>query len=91
MRRVIKDALISIGALLLLLVALVSIDGRVRERFADMLTAPPSSVEIAGFGNQVGRFSAVVYAAARDQSVEHAPLVILGAVAAVLVLFMLRT
>ena len=34
MRRVVSDALISIGAVLLLLVALVSIDDRVRERVA---------------------------------------------------------
>jgi hypothetical protein len=91
MRRVISDGLISLGALALLLIALVSIDGKLRERVTDVLTSPPGSVEIAGFGDQVARVSAVVYLSARDQSVEHAPLVIFGAVATVLVLFMLRT
>ena len=91
MRRVINDALISLGALVLLLVALVSIDDRVRERVTAMLSTPPSSAEIAGAGAQAGQISTLVYKAARDQSVEHAPMVIFGVAATVLVLFMLRT
>jgi hypothetical protein len=91
MRRVIRDGLISFGALVLLLVALVSIDGKVRERVADLLTTPPSSAEIAGYGDRMGRFSAVMFDAVRDQSVEHAPLTIFAVAATVLVLFMLRT
>ena len=64
---------------------------RVRERVTDLLTSPPSSAEIAGVGAQVAQGVDVVYKAARDQSVEHAPLVIFGVAATVLVLFMLRT
>jgi hypothetical protein len=91
MRRVISDGLISMGALVVLLVALVSIDDRVRERVADILRTPPSSAEIAGTGAQVGQLSSAVFDAARDQSVEHAPMVIFGVAATVLVVFMLRT
>ena len=91
MRRVVSDALVSCGAVVLLIVALVSIDDRVRDRVTKILHAPPSSVEIAGAGAQVAQISNVVFKAARDQSVEHAPLVIFGVAAAVLVLFMLRT
>jgi hypothetical protein len=91
MRRAISDALISLGAVLLLLAALVSIDDRVRERVAGLVTSPPSSAEIAGVGAQIQNVSTVMYKAARDQSVEHAPLVIFGVAAVVLVLFMLRT
>ena len=91
MRRVISDGLISFGALLLLLIGLVSIDDRVRERVTDILRTPPSSAQIAGAGTQVGQITSVVYKAARDQSVEHAPMVIFGVAATVLVLFMLRT
>jgi hypothetical protein len=91
MRRVINDALISLGALVLLLVALVSIDDRVRERVTAMVRTPPSSAEIAGAGAQAGQISTVVYKAARDQSLEHAPMVIFGVAATVLVFFMLRT
>lgn len=91
MPRVVSDALISMGALVLLLVALVSIDDRVREHVANTLRTPPSSAEIVGVGARVEHVSTVVMKAARDQSVEHAPLVIFAVVAAVLVLFMLRT
>lgn len=91
MRRVISDALISIGAVLLLLVALVSIDDRVRERVEGLLTTPPSSSEIAGVGAEIENVTTLMYKAARDQSVEHAPMVIFAVAATVLVLFMLRT
>ena len=91
MRRVIKDALISMGAVLLLIVALVSIDDRVRERVTDILGRPPSSAEISGTGAKVAQVSSVVFKAVRYQSVEHAPMVIFSVASAVLVLFMLRT
>ena len=52
---------------------------------------PPNSSEIAGVGAQIQNVSTVVYKAARDHSVEHAPMVIFGVAAVVLVGFMLRT
>lgn len=91
MRRAFKDALISVGAVVLLVVALVSIDDRVRDRVTEILRKPPSSAEIAGTGAQAVLISNVVFKAARDQSVAHAPMVIFGVAATVLVLFMLRT
>jgi hypothetical protein len=91
MRRVVSDALISLGAVLLLLVALVSIDERVRERVERLVTTPPSSSEIVGVGAEIENVSTLVYKAARDQSVEHAPMVIFAVAAVVLVGFMLRT
>ena len=91
MRRASSDALISLGALVLLLIALVSIDDRIRERVERLLTAPPSSAEIVGVGNDIENVSSVMFRAARSQSVEHAPLVIFGVAAGILVLFMLRT
>ena len=91
MRRVLKDALISVGAVVVLVVALVSIDDRVRERVTDILSTPPSSAEIASTGAQAAQISNVVYKAARDQSVEHAPMVTFSVAAVVLLLFMSRT
>jgi hypothetical protein len=91
MPRVMSDALISMGALVLLLASLVSIDERVREHVTNMLTTPPSSAEIVGAGVRIEQVSALVLKAARDQSVEHAPMVIFAVVATVLVLIMLRT
>jgi hypothetical protein len=91
MRRAVSDALISMGALAVLLLALVSVDDRVRERITNMLAAPPSSAQIVGAGETIREVSAIVVSAARDQSIEHAPLMIFAAAATVLVLFMVRT
>ena len=91
MRRVLSDALISLGAVLLLLVALVSIDERVRERVERMVTTVPSSSQIGGVGADIENMSTLMYKAVRDQSVEHAPLVIFAVASGVLVLFMVRT
>jgi hypothetical protein len=90
-RRVISDSLISLGALVLLLIGLLTIDERVRERVTAMLTTRPSSAEIAGVGTQIETVGNVLFDAARDQSVEHAPLVIFSVASTVLVLFLVRT
>jgi hypothetical protein len=90
MRRPLGDALLSIGALAMLLLALVAFDGRVREQVSLRLSARPA-VELAAAGEQVRDMATVVFEAARDQSIEHAPLMIFALAATVLVLFMLRT
>ena len=89
MRRVLGDALISAGAMLILLLVLVSVDDRVRERVSALAT--PSRSELVNAGTVVSEVSAVVVRAARDQSVEHAPMMIFAVAATVLVLCMLRT
>lgn len=89
MRRVLGDALISAGAMLILLLVLVSVDDRVRERVSALAT--PSRSELVSAGTMVGEVLAVVVRAARDQSVEHAPMMIFAVAATVLVLCMLRT
>lgn len=70
-----------------LLIGLVAVDGRVRERFAAAATVDAASA----WTTRVGDLGSVVLETARDQSIEHAPLLIFTAAAAVLVLFMLRT
>jgi len=89
MRRVLGDALISAGAVLILLLVLVSVDDRVRERVSALAT--PSRSELVSAGTQLGDVSRVVFEAARDQSIEHAPMMIFAVAATVLVLCMLRT
>jgi hypothetical protein len=89
MRRVLGDALISAGTVLVLLVVLVSIDERVRDRVSALAT--PSRSGIVSVGTQVSDVSRAVFDAARYQSVEHAPMMIFAVAATVLVLFMLRT
>ena len=89
MSRVVKDALISGSALIVLLIGLVSIDNRVRMRVeaavhgdlsSDVRTATSMANDVAG----------IILVAARDQSVENAPMVVFVFAATVLVLGMLR-
>lgn len=84
------ETTISLFGLVVLLVALVSMDDRVRERVANMAMTSNSS-ELANAGKQVTSLVSVLFDAVKDQSVAHAPLVIFGAAAVVLVLFMVRT
>ena len=90
MRRVFGDAVISVGAVLVLLITLVSIDPRVREQLSPMWQAPGASA-VTSLSNQVRDVSMVVISAARDQGIANAPLMIFALAATVLVLFMLRT
>ena len=90
MRRAFGEALMSAGVLTILLLVLAAVDDRVREQISLRLAARPS-VELAGAGERVRDLTTVIIDAARDQSIEHAPLVIFVLAAAVLVMFMLRT
>jgi hypothetical protein len=87
MRRGMGEALISIGALAILMVALVSIDPRVRDhvlRAASEPSVSDTSARISSLGSDL-------LVAARDQTVAHAPLAIFVAAGVVLFLFMVRT
>ena len=90
MRRVIGDALISIAALLILLVALVSIDDQVRDRVSGIVRGETATTELAGVRSQVGQAASIIFVAAKDQSIEHAPLVIFAVAGTALLLAMLR-
>ena len=91
MRRAFGDGIISAAALLFLLIMLVSIDDRVRDRVAGLIGTTPNSSELVSTGKEIGGFVNVVFDAVQDQSVAHAPLVIFAAAATVLVIFMVRT
>jgi hypothetical protein len=91
MRRALGDATISLLALVILLLALVSVDDRVREQVARVMGTKPNSTSLVGAGKEVSGFVAIVFDAVKDQSLAHAPLVIFALAATVLVLFMLRT
>lgn len=88
MRRRFIDALLSAGALIILLVALVSVDDRVRAHVVRLATGAASGDVAAAQLHDIGR---TVVMAVGDQSVAHAPLTIFVVAAAVLVLCMLRT
>ena len=90
MRRAFGDALVSAGALAILLLALTAVDDRVREQISLRFSARPA-VELANAGERVRDLTSVLVEAVRDQSIEHAPLLIFVLAATVLVMFMLRT
>jgi hypothetical protein len=89
-RRFVNDAVVSLGALTLLIVMLVAIDDRVREQITTRFHAGPTA-QISDLGSRLQDVAAIVAVAARNQSIEHAPLVVFVVAATVLTLFMLRT
>ena len=90
MRRVFGDAMISLCAVLLLLFVLVTVDPRVREQMSDVWGSSGSSA-ITSVHSEMRKVSTVLLSAARDHSIDNAPLMIFALAATVLVLFMLRT
>src|SRR3954452_5422411 len=73
MRRVLTDALISACALAVLLVALVAMDGRVREELTSRMDGARASTEIAAGGNQARKLGSVVAQVVKEQSRENGP------------------
>jgi hypothetical protein len=90
MRRGIREALMSGGTVVVLLLVLIGFDDRVREQVSMRIHARPS-VELASAGRQLDDLTTVIAMAAHEQSIGHAPLLLFTLAAAVLVLFMLRT
>jgi hypothetical protein len=74
---------------MVLLMALVCLDDRVREVGLRVISKP--TAEMASDGKRVGDLASVVVRAAREQTAEHTPFVVFACVAGVLVVFMLRT
>jgi hypothetical protein len=90
-RRPVGDALISVGALAMLLAVLVSVDDRVRQQVSLGLTPGTAQAELRGAGAQAHDLAAVLIDAARHQSIEHAPMMIFVFAASVLFVCMFRT
>jgi hypothetical protein len=69
------------------LIALTSVDARVRERVSDVVTGGDS---LTTWGDRVSDLGSALALAVRHQSIENAPLLIFAAVGAVLFVFMLK-
>jgi hypothetical protein len=89
-RRTFSDVLISVIALSALLLMLVSVDPRIREQIGTTVSHPSTST-ITSVTRQVRDVSNIAVTAAEDHSLANAPIVVFSLVAAVLVMFMLRT
>ena len=79
------------GGLCALLIGLAAIDERVREQIARTFTTRGPANEIATFGSRVNDMAMIAAQAMRDQSIEHAPLVIFALTAGILLVLMTRT
>jgi hypothetical protein len=91
LRRVFGDALVSTAAAGSLLLVLVAADDRVRDQLTERLGAARASVALTQAGGHVRDIASIVIETLRDQSMEHAPLLIFALVATVLLLAMSRT
>lgn len=90
MRRVFSDALISAAALVILLIGLMVIDDTVRERLLSVVQNGDVSSSVGSMVSTAGDLAGAVMIAARDQSLDHAPLAVFVVAATALVLAMLR-
>ena len=90
-RRVFGDALLSGGALVLLLLALVAVDDRVRHQFSQGFRDAKPAADLAEASSRVQDIVTVIIDAARNQAMEHAPLMLFAFAGTALVLFMIRT
>lgn len=83
-----RQTAISAGVFALLLLVLVSLDDRVRDRVS-MLASDAGSV--TSWKARAGMFTDAIVDAAHHQSIDNAPLLIFATVGTVLFLFMVRT
>lgn len=88
MNRKLRQALFSGVVFIAILVALVSIDDRVQERFNELFM---SGDGLTPWGDRAGDLGGALMTALRHQSIENAPLLVFAAVGAVLFVFMVRT
>ena len=75
----------------MLLALLVSVDDRVRQQVSMRMGGGTAQAELRGAGAQVRDLAEIAFDAARNQSIEHAPMMLFVLAASVLFVFMLRT
>lgn len=90
-RRPLGSWLAAAGGVCALLVGLAAIDDRVRDQLVSAFARQGPTEEIATVGSRIEEIVTVLAHAVRDQSIEHAPMVIFALAAMVLLLFMTRT
>ena len=90
MRRKYVEIAMSIGAVGVLLLILISFDSRVRQEVSQHWESGPT-VGLATAGQQARRVAVVAALAIREQATAHKQIVMMLAAAGVLVLFMVKT
>jgi uncharacterized membrane protein YeaQ/YmgE (transglycosylase-associated protein family) len=84
----VREAVLSPAIFGAILLMLVSIDDRVRERFGNLVSGGDG---VSSWGDRLADLGSALMSALRYQSIENAPLLVFATVGAVLVLFMVRT
>ena len=90
MRRKSIEIVMSIGAVGLLLLVLISFDDRVRREFS-MRWDSGATAQASEFGHTANQLAMVVVQAAKDQGLAHTPVLIFVFAGSVLFFFMTRT
>ena len=89
-RRVLHDAMLSVGALLLLLMLLAAMDGRVRDHVVHV-SRGQASADVTAAGSHARDIVSVVVDVAGDAMRFHTTLTVFVVIATVLTVFMVRT
>ena len=90
MRRKYKEFVMSVAAVGLLLLVLISFDDRVKREFSRRWHAGPSA-EVTEVSHTARSLSMVVVQAAKDQGLAHTPILVFVFAGSVLLFFMTRT
>lgn len=80
----------SLGGFLIVFGALIAVDDRVGRHVRALFSHTPAG-EVGEVTTRVHALGQAIVMAARDQSIDHAPMLVFTAVAIVLVFFMVRT
>lgn len=84
----VRQAIVSPAVFGVILLLLVSVDNRVKERFSSLLYGGDG---IAPWSDRLADLGDALMSAVRTQSIENAPLLVFATVGVVLVLFMVRS
>jgi hypothetical protein len=91
MRRILNDALLSIGAVLLLVMLLAVADGRVRNQLTSMVRSGGPTAEVVDTGRRVQALAHTVLEDVTDVARAHTTLTAFVVIAGALTIFMVRT
>ena len=80
----------SFAGFLIVFIALITVDDRVERHVRALLSHSPAG-EVSEVTSRFSALGHAIVTAARDQSIDHAPMLVFTAVAFVLVFFMVRT
>ncbi|MEN3339194.1 MAG: hypothetical protein V7647_2870 [Acidobacteriota bacterium] len=86
MKLAVRQSIASLAVFVAVLLMLVSVDDRVRDRFSDLASGSGRS----SISHRAGDLTGALMTAARQQSIENAPLLIFAVGGAVLVVFMVK-